>query len=336
MNELIKKLNIDETYTKPLKKVKKFNKVKDNIPLKQDYNFMADLLMLPTTKKGNRYILSVVDLATNEFDIEPLKNKEADTVLKAFKEMFKRPFIKEPYASVRTDDGTEFKGDFAKYLYDKSILHRVAFPDRHKQLGNVEALNKQLGRLFNGYMNAKEEETGKTYKEWDEVVKLVRTELNKIRKIPEQDIYTHIYKTPEYVKPKFKVGDIVYKRLEAPNNALGNKQNTKNFREGDYRWDKVPRKIVQVLPYPPPVNVRYLLDNLPNVSYTEEELMVAPKTEKQEKFVVKEIIGKKKIKNKVHYLVWWKGYKKTESTWEPASELKKDVPDLIEEYESTQ
>ena len=185
-------------------------------------------------------------------------------------------------------------------------------------------------------MNAKEEETGEIYREWDDlkILNLIRKDLNKIRKKPEQDIYTTIYKTPDYVKPKYKVGDIVYKRLEAPNNALGNKQNTKNFRMGDYRFDRVPRKIVQVLPYPAPVNNRYLLDHLPNVSYTEEELMVAPKTETKEKHIVKEIIGKKKIQNKVYYLVWWKGYKKTESTWEPATELKKDVPELIKKYEN--
>lgn len=331
MNELIKKLNINETYTKPLKKIKKFNKVKDNIPLKQDYNFMADLLFLPTTKKGNQYILSVVDLATDEFDIEPIKNKEPETVLKAFKDMFKRPHLKKPYASIRTDGGSEFKGIFAKWLFDESILHRVAEPDRHKQLGNIEMLNRQLGRLLNGYMNAKEEETGEPYREWDEVINIVRTELNKIRKKPEKDIYTHIYKTSDYVKPKYKVGDIVYRRLEVPNNALGNKQNTKNFREGDYRWDTVPRKIVQVLPYPAPVNNRYLLNNLNNVSYTDEELMKAKET--VEKYIVKELIGKKSINKKVHYLVWWKGYKKTESTWEPATELKKDAPKLIQDYE---
>jgi hypothetical protein len=335
MNDLIKKLNIDETYTKPLKKIKKFNKVKDNIPLKADYNFMADLLMLPTTKKGNKYILSVVDLATDEFDIEPIKDKEPETTLKALKSMFKRPYINEPYASIRTDGGTEFKGIFHKYLYEKSILHKISIPDRHKQLGNVEYLNRQLGRLLNGYMNSKEEELGEVYKEWDDtkILNIIRKDLNDIRKKPEKDIYTHIYNMPEYVKPKFKIGDIVFRRLEAPYNALGNKQSTKNFREGDYRYDRVPRKIVNVLNYPAPVNNRYMLDTLKNVSYIEDELIFAPKTEKQEKFTVKEILSKKKIKNKVHYLVWWKGYKKTESTWEPVDELKKDVPKLIEEYE---
>ena len=50
MDKLIKKLNIDETYTKAPKQ-KVFNKVKDNVPHVEDYNFMADLLLLPETKK---------------------------------------------------------------------------------------------------------------------------------------------------------------------------------------------------------------------------------------------------------------------------------------------
>ena len=76
MKALVKQLGINEKYTKvrnPQQKV--FNKVKNNIPNKEDINLMADLLFLPTTKKGYKYLLVVVDLATNEFDLEPLKDK---------------------------------------------------------------------------------------------------------------------------------------------------------------------------------------------------------------------------------------------------------------------
>ena len=89
MNKLIKKLNIDETYTKPVIETK-FNKVKDNIPHVKHYNYMADLLQLPETKDGYNYVLVVVDLATDMFDIEPIKNNSATLVLEAFKKMFKR------------------------------------------------------------------------------------------------------------------------------------------------------------------------------------------------------------------------------------------------------
>src|SRR5438552_382523 len=118
VKQLITKLGIDETLTTPIKKPKKFTRVKHNIPLKEDYNFMADLLFLPTDKAGYKYLLVVVDLATDEFDIEPLKDKQPKNVLDAMLKMFKRKYIKTPYASIKTDDGTEFKGVFHKWLYE--------------------------------------------------------------------------------------------------------------------------------------------------------------------------------------------------------------------------
>ena len=114
---------------------------------------MADLLQLPKTSKGYTHLLVVVDLASSEFDIEPLKSTTAEATLDAMLKMFKRKYVKKPYASIRTDGGSEFKGVFHKWLYDNSILHKTASPYRHKQMANVEALNKQLARLFNGYMN---------------------------------------------------------------------------------------------------------------------------------------------------------------------------------------
>jgi hypothetical protein len=43
MENILKELKINEKYSKPVKIKKQFSKVKDNIPLKADYNFMADL-----------------------------------------------------------------------------------------------------------------------------------------------------------------------------------------------------------------------------------------------------------------------------------------------------
>ena len=117
-------------------------------------------------KKGNKYILVIIDLATNEFDIEPLKGS-------------KKIFI--PYASIRTDNGKEFKGVFDKFCNNNNIFHKVNIQNRHSQLANVDSLCNQLERLFNGYMNHKEEETGKVYKNWDDIILNVRKGLNKIR-----------------------------------------------------------------------------------------------------------------------------------------------------------
>ena len=50
-NDLLAELNIRETYTKAPRLPKKFNRVKDNIPLIADYNFMADLYKSTTATK---------------------------------------------------------------------------------------------------------------------------------------------------------------------------------------------------------------------------------------------------------------------------------------------
>lgn len=329
MNKILQELKINETYTKPPKIKKEFSKVKDNIPLKADFNFMADLLELPKTKKGFQYLLVVVDLATDEFDIEQLKTKESKTVLKAMLKMFKRKHIKKPYASIRTDGGPEFQDEFAKYCYENSILHKVGISGRHQQMANVERLNRELGRLFNGYMNAIEEETGRTFREWVEVVPKVREMLNEYRKKPEGDPFTDIYEAPDVsIQPKYKVSDIVYRISEKPLDALGRKQPTQNFRAGDYRWDMTPRKIVKVVRYAGKVPIRYILENLNNVAYAENELKKAK--EDAPMYQVQSVKAKRTVNGVKELLIKWKNY--DNPTWENYKTLKQQIPDIDEYY----
>jgi hypothetical protein len=320
MNDLLKKLNIDKDnlLTKTFLSEKQYDHVKDMIPHKKHYNYMSDLLFLPEDKLGYKYLLVVVDLATDQFDIEPIKNKSAETVLTAFIKMFKRPYIKIPYASIRTDAGSEFKGVFHKWLYDKNIFHRIALAGRHKQLANVERLNRQLARLINGYLSSKEQISNKIERDWVDVLPIIRKSLNKIRKKPEGNIFLDRYPIPTYIEPKFNKGQMVHYKLDEPENALGHKQTDKRFREMDNRASKFPLKIVNVFAYP--FNNRYMLEGMPNVSFTENELRLS-KDQQNNKYEVKEIIGRKKIKNKNYVLIWWHGYKKADATWEPASSL---------------
>jgi len=291
MDNLLKKLGIDEKFTKAIKQPRKFNKVKDNIPLKQDYNFMADLLFLPETSSGYKYLLVMVDLANDEFDIEEIRNKESATVLSAMKNIFKRGILKKPYASIRTDSGSEFKGIFHKYLYDANILHKIALPNRHTQLANVEALNRQLGRLLNGYMNQKELETGKVFKSWKKILGVIRRDLNIIRKkklptVKEEETYlypifdpTYKIKTKKGIKlkrllPKFQINDLVHRLLDYPKNALGKKQSG-TFRMGDFRYDVNPQKITRILYYAGDIPYRYMIEGIDNASFKDTQLMKA-------------------------------------------------------------
>ena len=329
---ILGKLKIDNTLTKPI--YYKFPTVKSQVFPKKGYNYQADLLMLPTTKLGYKYLLVMVDLWSNYFDIEPLKNKDAQTILNATKEIFKRDYLKMPKASIKTDAGTEFKGQFEKYLYDNNILHLVTLPDRHKQLGNVENLNKQLGKIFMSYLTDKSYKDNNDYNEWTDITEIVRKELNDMKQHPkDEDPREHIPPDISHKQPKYKIGDLVYRRLEVPKNQYGEKYHNGKFRAGDNRFEiNEVRKIVNILAYSN--SWRYILNGFPNVSYDEAELM--PAKEKEEKYIIHKIIGKKKIRGVTYYLVWWKRYNKSESTWEPEKNLREDGADeYIQEYEDS-
>jgi hypothetical protein len=313
--ELLDKIGIDETYTKRYKKIK-FDTIKDNIPPLSDYNQMADLLILPKTKDGYRYLLTVVDLWSDELDFEAMKTKEPKEALKALQTIYKRKHLKNPYATLRTDGGSEFKGVFHKWLKDKNILHSVALPDRHKQLSKIENVNRQLSRFINGYLNKVGKEKGKAYYEWNDktLLETLRTELNKIRKVKDEDPYTYKQAPIRHTKlPKYKVNDLVIRKLEVPKSEFTNRnEDTKQFREGDLRWDyKEPKKVLKVLTYPN--NYRYVIEGFPQVSFTEEELL--PSNETESKFAVKAILDKGYVKNKLHYKVQFKGETKKQALW---------------------
>ena len=335
--ELRRKLKIiDESYnlTKTTRE-KYFNKVKDNIPLIKGYNYMADLLFLHTTKENYRYLLVMVDLATDAFDIEPLTNKESKTVLNAMLKMFSRPYLSIPYASIRTDEGSEFMGVFHKWLYDHNILHKRGLVGRHTQLANVERLNRTLGELFVGYMNTMEIQNRQQYHEWTDILPDVRRELNAIRLKPvPTNLNTYEYPVwdANNIPPKYNVGDLVYVKLTEPRNALGYKQTTKNFRAGDIRWSREPKRINKVLYYTGKIPYRYMVNTYEQVSYTEAQLR--PATEREEETVIKKIIGEKTIRGQKHYKIWWQGELKKDSTYEPAEYIEQVAPILVGEYNS--
>ena len=184
MDKILKTLNINQPkITIKPKKEKIFNKVKNGVPPVENYNFQADLLHLPTTKDGYKYLLTVCDLANNKFDMQEMKSKTSKSCLDAYKLILKRKIIKLPVISLKTDNGGEFKDEFSKFLKDNKILHTISLPYRHQQMANIESLNKQVGKIFTLYMNDKEMETGEQFNEWDEIIKEVRTELNKHRVI---------------------------------------------------------------------------------------------------------------------------------------------------------
>ena len=329
IQSIVKDLGIGdvEKFTQPRKEKKVFTKVADNIPQQEDKSLMADLLELPNTKQGYHYLLVVVDLWSREIEFQQLKTKEAAEVKKALIKIFNRGIVgplKSP-AQLQTDGGSEFKGVFHKYIFDKNVYHKKGLPYRHSQNSTVERANRTLGRLFTGYMNKKELETGKTYNEWTDIVDVLRDKLNdpSIRVIrPDKDptkLPDRLEPPPKRPPQRYKQGDLVHRKLDYPENIFGKKQPTAAFRMGDVRYERANRKVVKVIPYQGAVPWRYMLEGLDNVSYPANQLI--PSELQQEVFRVKELIGRRQQGGKYEYKVWWEGEPKAKASWEPKENL---------------
>jgi hypothetical protein len=68
----------------------------------------------------------------------------------------------------------------------------------------------------------------------------------------------------------------------------------------------------------------------------DNQLKLVPINEKNTKHIVYKIIGKKKIKGRINYLVWWKKEKKEQATYEPRMKLIEDgLINMIKQFDKS-
>ena len=293
----------------------------------------ADLLFLPDDN-GYKYALVVVDLATRITDAEPLKTKTAKAVLDAIKKIYKRKYLKQPdYLEV--DAGKEFRDVFEKYFKNKTII-RVKEAGRHRQQSVVETRNGLIGKTLNKRMTAEEVNTGVQSNDWVKFLPNVIESINKFYSEKAEHIDGNApmkgNKNTLQILPE---GIMVRTQLDNPVNHLNNKKLFGKFRLGDVRWTKDPKPITQIYfrPDAPPM---YKVGTNDNVAYTKNQLQVVkenetrPNVNLQTKFNVDRLIRRFKKGNKVMFRVRWSDGSETD---EPRSQLNKDIPQMIKDFE---
>jgi len=326
---------LDNLYKRP-KRDKGLNMPSHQV-FEKDGTHQADLLFLPDDK-GYKYALVVVDIATGLTDAEPLKNKNAESIIKAFKNIYSRKILSHPFR-LEVDDGSEFKGKSKEYFASRKIWVRYAVPGRHRQQAKVERRNQTIGTELLKRQIAQELLTGEEDRQWVEDLPKVINNINKKTK-------------PKKLNPNaspvcsgnscdlLEEGTKVRKALDNPINIITRKPLPGKFRAGDVKYDPKPKTITQILlnPNKPPM---YLLDNDKSAAYTRNQLQIIPKGEKPpdksllrgkvDKWAVKELQGRIKKDGKIYYKVQWVA--DDEITMEPRAELMKYIPKQIEEYE---
>jgi hypothetical protein len=291
--------------------------------------------------RGYKYALVGVDVGSRLCDAEPLKARSAKDVLVALKKMYTRKILSQPVQAT-VDSGVEFKDVFKSFLEKEGVYLKVSAPNRHRQTGLVESRNKSIGTYLLKRMVAEELKTGTPSTEWvDELPNIVKR-LNKRFEIknPKQSDSTDLVVNPNV--ELLNVGDTVRYPLDRPIDIVTGKPIDKTFRAGDPKMSIKPAEVVDVRlsATNPPL---YKLDNGVDAMYTGEALLKvdeakvkAPPASVQKKFIVERIVGKRKNRGKVEYLIKWKDYPNSENTYEPYQQLVEDgFAEMISDFNKT-
>ena len=139
--------------------------------------------------------------------------------------------------------------------------------------------------------------------------------------------------------------------LDYPINFINKKRTGSLFRETDIRWSPDVHIITNILikSNQPPL---YVIDNNENVAYTKNHLQLIDANEKmpikssirkikttrgKDVYIIDKIVGKRKHKNKIEYLIKWKVFDDSDNTYESRKQLIEDnQKQIIDDYESSQ
>ncbi len=133
-----------------------------------------DLLELPTDE-DKHYVVTVVDCASRYKGARAVSHKTAEEVTEALIDLYTNDEYLDPPRILNSDDGSEFKGDFAKWCRQNKIKQIINAKSYH--CGFVENFNGQLAKRLFKYQDLIELKTKNQSKVW---VKYLQPEVKKL------------------------------------------------------------------------------------------------------------------------------------------------------------
>ena len=273
---------------------------------------LVEMQQFSKWNKGNRYLLTTIDVFSKYGWIVPLKDKKGETITKAFQSIFKEG-RKPKY--LWTDKGSEF---YNKHFEDLLNKHNITLysTENEEKSSVVERWNRtiknKMWKRFTAQGNTMYLDIlPKILKQYNNTkhssIKMTPTEASK--KKNEGTVYFNLFGNLKQLSslPKFQVGEKV--RISKYKRKLFDRGYTENWSEEVFIIDKIQ--------YTNPIT--YKLKDLNNEeikgSFYEPELLKA----KQEIFRIDKVIRRDYKKKQA--LVKWKGYNDTFNSWIPIKDL---------------
>lgn len=340
-----KKSEYHNLYKKPIKE--KGVEIAKIQVFKPNTIHQADILFITTDAEDDEddeeteksKILVIVDLHTKLADAEPIGNiaNEEKEVYNALIKIYNRHILEYPKI-LSFDNGNEFKAnkDLKDYLDQIKVSYFFTKPHRHRQNGQVEIKNKQIGTLIHKTQGYKELISGEENTEWIKDLPKIIELINKNAKPPITTEESQDILATKLTADILPIGTEVRVMLDAPKSLVKGNLSGK-FRDSDSRWEIDKKKITNIQ-FRPGYPVLYTIDNDLNVSYGVKQLQVVKKNEKAildesemvvgKTYRIENIIDKKIENRKLYYKVHWKYRNAKDDSWEPVATLN-STADLI-------
>ncbi len=346
--DFLKKQEVAQLYH-PVKRTKNIQSTILSEPFKVVGVDLID--MQSSAFNGYEYIFTAIDLFSRYAWCIPMQTKTADDSVKALRKLLKEIKNTGKLPSVlRSDNGSEFiSPKFKKELENNKIKQVLSTAGTPQSNGAIERFNGTIKRLI------KMESTQEDNQDWvSQLPKLVEN-YNKTRN-------RSIGKAPLKVVSEWKDGN--KKDMEAVKAKMEKSVSRKNekaitslipvgsrvrlklkgdkHQKRDKLWtDEVYKVVKAVQPRSKNMKAYYLVENSEGEQMSDKlygtDLLVIKRVQTKikftpQKFIVSSIKDRKETRSGVFYLVKWRNDSKM--TWEPRSNLLKDVPKKIKAYDT--
>ncbi len=95
---------------------------------KPNHLHQMDILYMPQKKYGYKYLLTIIDTATRYKAAEPMKDKTANTIVKAIEKIYSETKLKFPN-QINVDKGSEFKAGVLELYKKHNTQSNINFQD---------------------------------------------------------------------------------------------------------------------------------------------------------------------------------------------------------------
>ena len=279
---------------------------------------LVDMQRLKKHNNGISFLLTTIDPFSKYAKVYPLKNKTADSVLKAFKLLFKGKDI--PFTCLG-DLGKEFRNTAILQFLKRKNVKIVASKNEDVKMSIIERFNRTLKTLLFKYMSAYN-----TYKYIDVLPKIVNTYNKTFHRsigMPPKDVdYSNQEDVWDYLYDNFSSTNRACKSLQVGDRVRISRVK-KTFEKGfTPSWSRELFTVHKVHKDIQPIVFTIKDDHgeIIDGRFYKEELQ---KVNDKNIYHISEILKKRTRKGNKEYLVSWLGYDETFNSWVSSRDIVK-------------